>query len=82
MNKPVDKLNRDDSIEYAYTLIDSGDLDEAWRVCGDAIIDANSSEAAAAGWLCRAKISELENDAVSYDYAIRQAEWELNNGAN
>ena len=73
--------NREDSLEGAYALIDSGNLDEAWIICGDAVIDAKSPEAAAAGWLCRAKISELEGDTDSYDYAVRQAELELNSAS-
>ncbi len=79
LNRPVENPARQDSLEYAYALIDSGNFDEAWKICGDAIINAQSSESAAAGWLCRAKISELEGDAVSYDFALRQAEWELSN---
>ena len=82
LNRPMENLAQHDSLEYAYTLIESGNFDQAWKICGDAIINAQSSESAAAGWLCRAKISELEGDPVSYDFAVRQAEWELSNRAN
>ena len=74
----ADESNREGSLESAYALIESGNFDEAWKICGDVVINAKSPEAAAAGWLCRSKISELEGDTDLYDFAVREAELELN----